>query len=124
MRRILFGLALFGLVGAFMVPSEATAAQFRSARTTHLAGKSHATHRAHKTRHVNKAAPATKTTAVHKSRSVSKAHSGSTVHHVSNSGPVRRYFGTRLYYSNAFRGMIPGTGYGGFRRPAFGNRGY
>jgi hypothetical protein len=39
-------------------------------------------------------------------------------------GPVGRAFATRLYYSNAFRGLIPGTGYGGFRRPAFGYRGY
>jgi hypothetical protein len=39
-------------------------------------------------------------------------------------GPVVRFFATRLYYGNAFRGLIPGTGYGGFRRPAFGNRGY
>lgn len=39
-------------------------------------------------------------------------------------GPVTRYFATRLYYSNAFRGLIPSTGYGGFRRPAFGYRGY
>ena len=35
-----------------------------------------------------------------------------------------RAIGVRLYYSNAFRGLIPGTGYGGFRRPAFGYRGY
>ena len=39
-------------------------------------------------------------------------------------GPIARAFATRLYYSNAFRGLIPGTGYGGFRRPAFGYRGY
>ncbi|MCE9608109.1 MAG: hypothetical protein K8U03_24755 [Planctomycetia bacterium] len=39
-------------------------------------------------------------------------------------GVVGRAFATRLYYSNAFRGLIPGTGYGGFRRPAFGYRGY
>ena len=37
---------------------------------------------------------------------------------------IGRAFATRLYYSNAFRGLIPGTGYGGFRRPAFGYRGY
>jgi hypothetical protein len=42
----------------------------------------------------------------------------------SGPGPVVRFFGTRLYYSNAFRGLIPGTGIGGFRRPAFGYRGY
>ena len=39
-------------------------------------------------------------------------------------GFVGRAFMTRLYYSNAFRGTIPGTGYGGFARPAFGYRGY
>lgn len=37
---------------------------------------------------------------------------------------VGREFATRLYYSNAFRSYIPGTGYGGFARPAFGYRGY
>jgi hypothetical protein len=39
-------------------------------------------------------------------------------------GLLSRTLGVRLYYSNFGRGLIPGTGYGGFRRPAFGNRGY
>lgn len=39
-------------------------------------------------------------------------------------GILSQTVGVRLYYSNAFRGLIPGTGYGGFRRPAFGYRGY
>jgi hypothetical protein len=39
-------------------------------------------------------------------------------------GLLARTLGVRLYYSNAFRSYIPGTGYGGFARPAFGYRGY
>lgn len=39
-------------------------------------------------------------------------------------GPLVRAFAVRLYYSNFGRSYIPGTGYGGFARPAFGRRGY
>lgn len=39
-------------------------------------------------------------------------------------GPLMRAFAIRLYYSNFGRSYIPGTGYGGFARPAFGWRGY
>ena len=39
-------------------------------------------------------------------------------------GLIGQAFLVRLYYSNAFRSYIPGTGYGGFARPAFGYRGY
>lgn len=39
-------------------------------------------------------------------------------------GPLVRALAIRLYYSNFGRSYIPGTGYGGFARPAFGWRGY
>lgn len=39
-------------------------------------------------------------------------------------GPIARALAVRLYYSNFGRSYIPGTGYGGFARPAFGWRGY
>lgn len=146
MRRILFSLAMVGLIGGFVSSGEASAAQARSTRATQTVNKTHhvkkahavsknqavnktpATHRNHKVRSFNKARPSNKVPASGKAPSFTKRSVGSTstsrkFHNVS-SGPVRRYFGTRLYYSNAFRGMIPGTGYGGFRRPAFGNRSY
>lgn len=143
MQRILLGLALVGLVGGFISTGEASAAQAKSRPTSsHVALASHRSHmsranHAHRATHVvrsnHKTQPTRTAHVSHKARSGRSAHANRSLkkHRSAHVGkkvawnaPARRYFGTRLYYSNAFRGMIPGTGYGGFRRPAFGNRGY
>lgn len=125
MRRIVMALALIGMVSFLTAPSEASAAQNRSVSRSKVGGKRSAVRQPQKHAHHRSVSRVSsggnRVSGRHQQR---HAHARSTSRSYGGGGIVSRTLGTRLYYSNAFRGVIPGTGYGGFRRPAFGNRGY